>query len=164
MCLDQVKWTWSTVNVWTCRWFYIGFRSWLFKPTLLSWADRRVVRSFPALHFDVTKVSGVMDKTPEAHVQITEEMHVDCNHFCYGLFLSLWDEIFMTFCSVLYKHLFLFFCFMQVHEKMSLVTKHAKRSTHCTFWYPFASNSVIYLSSSLSLCVDADVGETIAGH
>ena len=38
------------------------------KLILLSWADCRFVRFFPALHFDVTKVSGVTDRTPEARL------------------------------------------------------------------------------------------------
>ena len=33
--------------------------------------------------------------------QVMREVHVDCNHFCYRLFLSLWIEILITFFSIL---------------------------------------------------------------
>ena len=35
-----------------------------------------------------------------AHMSM-EEMLVDCNHFCHQLFLSLWNELLMMYCSVL---------------------------------------------------------------
>ena len=45
---------------------------------LLSWADCHFVRSFPALHFDVTKVSGVTDRTPEARLSFAYRSRKKC--------------------------------------------------------------------------------------
>ena len=45
-----------------------------------------------------------MDRTPGSSqfcVKVTDEMLVDCNHFCLQLCLSLWGELLMTCCSVL---------------------------------------------------------------
>ena len=52
------------------------------------------VRSFPRLDFDITKMSltsGIEHQQTLICVQFTEEMHVDCNHFCQ--FLFLWSEL-----------------------------------------------------------------------
>ena len=72
------------------------------KPSLIliSWAQYRVVRSFSL------NVFGVTDRTQgnsQFCVQVTEEMHVDCSHLCHRLFLSVWSERLITYCSVLEK-------------------------------------------------------------
>jgi len=60
---------------------------------------------FPCASFQYhQKVFGAMDRTPGSSqfcVQLTEEMHVDSNHFCHQLFLSLWSEFFIMYCSFL---------------------------------------------------------------
>ena len=34
-------------------------------------------------------------------VQVTKEIHVDCNHFCHPLFLYLWKTPLITYCSII---------------------------------------------------------------
>ena len=64
------------------------------------------MRSFPALYFDVTKVSGVTDRTPEARLSLSTGHGRNAGGLQSPLlplvcFLSLWIEILMAFCSVL---------------------------------------------------------------
>ena len=57
----------------------------------VSWAQYHVESSFPILQHH-QNVFDVMDRTPGSYkfcVQVMEKKHVDCNHFCDQLFLSL---------------------------------------------------------------------------
>ena len=61
---------------------------------------------FPRFHFDVTKVSGVTDRTPEARLSFAYRSRkkfrwIAITFVTACIFLSLWTEILMTFCSVL---------------------------------------------------------------
>ena len=49
-------------------------------------------------------VSDVTDRATRSSqfcVQFTDEMHVDCNHFGHQMFLSLWSEHLIKYCSIL---------------------------------------------------------------
>ena len=57
---------------------------WTQPQTLVSRIYFRVVRSFPAFHYDVTKMCL------GSRIEHQEEEHVDCNYFCcQGFFLSV---------------------------------------------------------------------------
>ena len=48
--------------------------------------------------FDVTdRATG----SSQFCVQFTDEMHVDCNHFGHQMFLCLWSEHLIKYCSIL---------------------------------------------------------------
>ena len=53
-------------------------------------------------------VSHVTDRATGSSqfcVQFTDEMHVDCNHFGHQMFLSLWSEHLIKYCSILERRM-----------------------------------------------------------
>ena len=95
------------VCVCVCVFFFGGGGLLFFWPpskVFVSRARCLVVRYFPALHFDVITMSLTSPASFQFCVQVTEEMHVDCDHLCHRLFLSLWNELLITYCSVLMKN------------------------------------------------------------
>ena len=64
----------NTIHRFLQRFLEVNF----LKLILLSWADCRFVRSFPALHLDVTKVSGVTDRTAEVRLSFAYRSRKNC--------------------------------------------------------------------------------------
>ena len=69
MCLEQVIWTWSTVNILQLNMLLVlyGFISWLFKTNscFTSWLLHFAL--FSSIRLDVTSyLPGITDRTPEA--------------------------------------------------------------------------------------------------
>ena len=65
---------------------------------LFSRSPYHVVRSFPALRFDVTKMSGVTDRTPEGLSSLKKFMGIAVMFVIDSFYLC---ELLMTSCSIL---------------------------------------------------------------
>ena len=80
VCLEQVK---RTCSDWTCCWFYkVTFLDTVTISCFTSWLPFYAL-FFSSLHFD----SGWNTRRSPLCVQVTEEMHVDCNNFVSDCFL-----------------------------------------------------------------------------
>ena len=106
----------------------VGFYTvtfWTPPQTLVSRIYYRVVRSFPAFHYDVTKMCL------GSRIEHQEEEHVDCNYFCcQGFFLS----VERTFDDLSSRYYWYYFCFFgnisqQMKEKTNKQTNKQKNKT-----------------------------------
>ena len=91
---------------------------WTPPQTLVSRIYYRVVRSFPAFRYDVTKMCL------GSRIEHQEEEHVDCNYFCcQGFFLSV-ERTFDDLSPRYYWYFFFFFC--NISQQMKQKTNKKK--------------------------------------
>ena len=110
-CLEQVKRTWSAINVLRlnsplilCQLYKVTF--WTPSLTLVSWAHNTVVHSFLALHFDVSRMSlATWIAQRKRSVLCPGHRRNACglmNDVCHWLLLSLWRKLWRH-CSTIEK-------------------------------------------------------------